>query len=375
MRVSEINLYRVRMPLIEPWVTAYGSQEHIESLFVNIKSGGVSGWGECSPAPLPLYNSEHTRGAYLIARDVLAPELIGKDITSGQTLQELLRQFKGNEFSKSAFDNAWWDAYAISLRKPLWKVIGGKTPFIEVGADIPVQNTNQELIQRVSTAVNQGFKRVKLKFNRNCSFEMIVSLREKFPDLLIHIDCNSGFSFDDMELFRELDQLNLTMIEQPFAYDDLIYHSRLQSELQTPICLDESITSIDRAKKAIEIGACKWINIKTSRVGGLTNAIEIHDLCKSKEIPVWVGGMLESAVGQGASIALATKDNVMYPSDIFPSDRFFRVDLSEPDINLEGKSSIRASETSGIGYKPKMKMLLNQSIEKDQISLNQHINY
>ena len=162
-----------------------------------------------------------------------------------------------------------------------------------------------------------------MKFNRRCGVQMIEQVRNTFPDLVMHIDCNSGFTLDDVEIFRSLDQLDLKMIEQPLGYDDLIDHAELQRELLTPICLDESITSVNRAAKAIKIGACRWINIKTSRVGGLTNALAIHDLCMAKDIPTWVGGMLESAVGQGHSLALATKDNVSYPCDIFPSSRFF----------------------------------------------------
>jgi O-succinylbenzoate synthase len=367
MKIEEINLYRVRMPLLEPWVTAYGSQAHIESLFVNLKSETGEGWGECAPAPLPLYNSEYTQGAFGVAREVLAPQIIGKEISTTNQLQKILQPFKGNEFAKSAFDTAWWDAHAISLQKPLWRLIGGKSPNVSVGADIPVLPNVTVLIERISEAVSQGFPRVKLKFNRTCSFAMIAAVREKFPDLVMHIDCNSGFTLDDAELFRELDQLNLKMIEQPLGYDDLVYHAKLQKELKTPICLDESITSLARAAKAIEIKACGWINIKTSRVGGLTNALAIHDLCKSHDMPNWVGGMLESAVGQGPSLALATKENIAYPCDIFPSKRFFDEDFSEPEIILEKNGQISAPSRFGTGFTPKIEYLRKHSLETVRI--------
>ena len=202
-------------------------------------------------------------------------------------------------------------------------MIGGVNQTVAVGADIPVLSSTSALINRVAEAIDQGFPRVKLKFNRTCTIEMIERVRSNFPDLVMHIDCNSGFTLDDIEMFRALDKLELKMIEQPLAYDDLVNHAALQQQIKTPICLDESITSLSRAAKAIRIKACQWINIKISRVGGLTNAIAIHDFCKNQGVPVWVGGMLESIVGQGPIPGIGNKDNVAYPSDIFPSKRVF----------------------------------------------------
>jgi len=185
---------------------------------------------------------------------------------------------------------------------------------------------------------------------------------------LIHVDCNSGFSLDDIELFKELDELGLAMIEQPLAYDDLIFHAELQSKIKTPICLDESISSVDRARKAIDIDACRYINIKTSRVGGLSNAIEIHNLCQDRGIPVWVGGMLESTVGQSFSLALATMPNVGYPNDIFPSRRFYQVDMSVPEIVLSSPGMIEAPSSPGAGFAPDLNKLVPKSVKSASIS-------
>ncbi len=362
MVVKEVNLFHVRMPLLEPWVTAYGSQNNIESLFINLKCDEADGWGECAPAPLPLYNTEYTKGAFAVARDVLAPKIIGKYISAPDQLQSLFSEFKGHEFARSAFDSAMWDAYAHKCDKPLWSMIGGVNQTVTVGADIPVLPTAVELIDRVREAIDQGFPRVKIKFNRRCSVQMIEQVRNTFPDLVMHIDCNSGFTLDDFAMFQRLDQLDLKMIEQPLGYDDLIDHAELQRKLRTPICLDESITSVNRAAKAIKIGACRWINIKTSRVGGLTNALAIHDLCMTKDVPIWVGGMLESAVGQGASLALATKGSVGYPCDIFPSSRFFEEDFSTPKIILSEKGKITAPARSGAGFSPKIDFLKKHNV-------------
>jgi len=368
MKLREVHLYHVSMPLLEPWVTAYGSQDSIESLFVNLKFDDAEGWGECAPAPLPLYNTEYTKGAFGVARDVLAPQIIGREIPSPEQLQAMFQNFKGHEFTRSAFDSAWWDAYALSRGKPLYSIIGGTDQTISVGADIPVLDSTSALIGRVGEAIDEGFPRVKLKFNRRCSVEMIEAVRKTYPDLVMHIDCNSGFTLDDMDMFRKLDRLDLKMIEQPLAYDDLIDHAHLQKELATPICLDESITSLSRAEKAIKTVACRWINIKTSRVGGLTNALAIHDLCKEHDVPVWVGGMLESAVGQGPSMALATKDNVGYPCDIFPSSRFFEEDFSAPEIVLSDRGQITVPSRPGCGFTPKTGYLLKHSLATARIS-------
>ena len=364
MKITNIDLYHVVMPLTEPWITAYGYQSEIESVFVNLKSDGLSGWGECAPAPMPFYNSEYTAGAFFLARDCFGSQILGQDISSASDLSRLLSAFKGNEFAKSAFDAAWWDLHATSLQTPLWKLIGGQAPEIKVGADIPVQTNANELVDRAAKAVEDGYERIKFKFNRQCSYDMMAAVREAFPDLVMHIDCNSGFSLDDIDLFRKLDNLNLSMIEQPLAFDDLINHSKLQKEISTPICLDESITSVDRAIKAIDIKACGWINIKTSRVGGLTNAIVVHELCTHHNLPIWIGGMLESAVGQGPSIALAAKGEMSYPCDIFPSNRFFTEDFSKPEIVHSGKGIITAPSTPGIGFTPRTERLLEHAVQK-----------
>ena len=369
MIVEKIDLYHVKMPLLEPWVTAYGSQNNIESLFVKIISDGISGWGECAPSPLPLYNSEFSAGAFVVARDIIAPRLIGRRVISGEFLHKIFSDLKGHQFAKSAFDGAWWDAHSQHHKTPLWSLIGGTKERVQVGADIPVLRSTDELLNRVERSIKSGFPRIKIKFNRQCTVDMIKQVRDAFPQLVMHIDCNSGFTLDDIPMFQELDKLDLKMIEQPLSYDDLIDHAELRKTIKTPICLDESITSLHRAKKAIKIGACDWINIKTSRVGGLTNGIAIHDFCEASSVPVWIGGMLESAVGQGASLALATKCNVNYPSDIFPSDRFFAEDFSCPDICISAPGEIAAPSRNGIGFAPKMNVLNKHSIAKASIAL------
>ncbi|MGB3539520.1 MAG: o-succinylbenzoate synthase [Mesorhizobium sp.] len=368
LRIDEIELFRVAMPMKEPWRTSFSEEVAIDSIFVRMRSEGQDSWGETAPYRLPQFSPEWAPGAFALLRDAFAPALVGQSIESGVALADRLRQFKGNQFAKAGLDNAWWDLQAKLCNEPLWKVIGGDSPNVSVGADIAVMDDLDQLVRAVEQAVEAEFRRVKLKFRHGWGVEMVARVREACPDAVLHVDCNSGFTLNDMAMFKELDRFNLAMIEQPLAYDDLIDHARLQQELQTPICLDESITSLDRARKAISIGACGWINLKPSRVGGLTEAIAIHDYCAEKDIPCWVGGMLESAVGQGPAIALSTLANIKYPCDIFPSERLYQQDVSEPDIVLSGKSQIVAPSAPGHGFSPNMQRLQKCTLERALVS-------
>jgi O-succinylbenzoate synthase len=352
MFIDAIEVYRVSMPLVYPFRTAFGNDAAIESVLVKITSGGDFGWGEASPWAAPAYSGEWAGGCFLAVRDWLGPQLIGKRIDSGKELDATLGRFKGNFFAKASLDLAWWDLYARQQAQPLWKVLGGTKPKIDVGADFGIMDCVEDLLAAMDEAMAQGFRRIKLKFRPGWELDVMKTVRQRFPETAIHIDCNSAYSLNDLPLFQTVDKLQFAMIEQPLAYDDLVDHAKLQSQLSTPLCLDESITSVAKARKAIELKACRWINIKPGRVGGLTEALEIHDFCQQAGIPCWVGGMLESAVGASHCIALATLPNILYPSDIFPSHRFYQKDLASPAIELSDPSQVCANERSGIGCEP-----------------------
>jgi O-succinylbenzoate synthase len=352
MIVDAVEAYWVKMPLVYPFRTAFGDFAEIESLLVKLISGDHYGWGESSPWANPSYSPEWTGGAFALVRDWLAPQIVGRDIASGEELQRALSAFKGNPFAKASLDLAWWDLYACKLEKPLWQVLGGDSPSVEVGADFGVMENIDLLLSAIDAALRDGFKRVKLKYRPGWDMEMVAAVRQAFPNTVFHVDCNSAYRLADAEMFKKLDRYNLAMIEQPLAYDDLYSHSKLQKMLHTPICLDESITSPNKAQQAIELKACSWINIKPGRVGGLTNALSIHNICQEAGIPVWIGGMLESAVGAMHCLALATLPGVTYPSDIFPSSRFYREDLAHPAVEMSGLSTIRANPGAGIACQP-----------------------
>jgi O-succinylbenzoate synthase len=361
MRIDAIELYHVSMPLIYPWRTAYGEDAACQSVLVRLRSGEDSAWGESSPLAAPCYSPEWAAGVFACLRDWLAPALVGRDIDGGEQLQAALSHFKGNYFAKGALDTAWWVLEAQRQGQPLHKLLGAARDVVPVGADFGVMDSVDDLLRAIGGAVEQGFLRVKLKFRPGWDLHMLRAVRREFPEQVFHIDCNSGYRLADLDLFRRLDELNLAMIEQPLAHDDLVDHAKLQAAIRTPVCLDESITSLDRARQAIELRSCRYVNVKPGRVGGLTNALAIHHECRRAGIPCWVGGMLESAVGARICVALAMLDNFTYPADIFPSSRFYRRDLGQPELDLVrgpgGEPSVQAPDVPGIGAEPDAELL------------------
>ena len=361
MKIDAVDLYHVSMPLIYPWRTAYGEDAAVESVLVQMHSGEDSAWGEATPFAAPCYSPEWAGGIFAVLSRWLAPALVGQWVGSGEELQGLLAHFKGNQFAKAALDTAWWVLRAQKMQKPLYQLLGATRNTVEVGADFGVMDSLDDLIPAVGKAFDAGFPRVKLKFRPGWDINMLRAVRSEFQTQTIHIDCNSGYNINEhLEMFCRLDDFSLAMIEQPLAHDDLTDHAQLQETISTAVCLDESITSPRRAEQAIELGSCRWINVKPGRVGGLTTALAIHNLAQEAGIPCWVGGMLESAVGASVCVHLSLLDNFLYPPDIFPSSRFYHRDLSSPPISLTPDTrppSITVPDTPGTGTTPDPDML------------------
>jgi O-succinylbenzoate synthase len=364
VRVDRIELYQVAMPIKQAFRTAVGAVTETHSVLVKLDFAEQFGWAESTALDGPFFAPDWTPGIFEVLNTWMGPALLGCEIGDGNGLQAALAAFRGHEFAKAALDVAWWDAYAKLRGKPLWQLIGGERSSVEVGADVGIGHSIDGVVREVGKALADGYVRIKLKIMPGRDVEVVRAVRRKYPLAVIHVDCNGAYRMASVSTFRELDQYDLAMIEQPLSYDDLLDHAKLQNELATPICLDESVTSIDKARKAIEIGACRWINVKVGRVGGLTNAVLIHDLCKKNGIGCLVGGMLESALGQAASLALATLPNFTYPADIFSSDQFYQVDLAEPAIQLAGPSRIEANAEPGLGRVPNADLLTKMTIRK-----------
>jgi O-succinylbenzoate synthase len=346
MKINSIELFHVAMPLIYPWRTAYGEDADCHSVLCRMTSGSVDAWGESASLAAPCYSPEWAGGVFAVAKEWLAPAIVGRDIRSGEELQQHLAVYKGNPFAKGLLDIAWWNLASRVQGIPLHRLLGATRDCVPVGADFGVMGSLDDLLTAVGKAVAQRFPRVKLKFRPGWDLGMLRAVRKQHPRETFHIDCNSGYRLGDLALFRQIDEFRLAMIEQPLAHDDLVDHARLQSEIQTPVCLDESVAHPRHAAQALALKSCRYVNIKPGRVGGLTNAKRIHDLCRQAGIPCWVGGMLESATGAAACVALAMLDNFTYPADIFPSSRFYHQDLAERPLELstlaDGTPSVAA---------------------------------
>ncbi len=370
MLIESLEIYRVRMPLIYPFRTAFADAESIDTVLVKMSSQGMVGWGEATPWGSPLYSSEWAAGVYGLVREWLGPKILGKQIETADALQDELGCFKGNQFAKASLDLAWWDLQAQLSGQPLWKLLGGSSDTVDVGADFGVMETIPLLLKTIEDAFASGFKRIKLKFRPGWDLEMVRAVRRAFPEGVFHVDCNSAYQLSDASIFQELDEYNLAMVEQPLGHDDLLDHAKLQQMIKTPICLDESINSVKRAVQAMEIDACRWINIKPGRIGGLTPARQIISEAERRSVPCWVGGMLESAVGASHCLALSSLSNIHYPADLFPSNRFYKKDLGQPEIELSGPSQITAQPGPGIGCTPNFDLLQELSLEHHQIDNN-----
>ena len=353
MRIERIEVYYVIFPLIYPWKTAYGADPDVHTILIKMGSGEYEGWGETTPLYAPCYSPESSVGVYYTLQEYLAPQIIGQEFETAQDLLDRLKHFKGNYFAKAGLEIAWWVLKAVMEGKPLHKIFGGTRELVEAGTAHGIKENLDMLMEAIQNGIDEGYKRTKLKFSRDWGLEMLRPVRANFPDHTFHIDCNSGFTLDDLSMFKEVDKLGLSMIEQPLFHDDLIDHAKLQAQLETPICLDESIRSVRDMRLAIEMKSCRYVNIKPPRVGGLQASIDIHNLAQDNGIPAWVGGMLESSLGRGVNLELATLENFTYPNDIGPSSRSIKEDITTPVLEFPGKEkTFTPSTVPGIPYLP-----------------------
>lgn len=350
MNIKEIVIRRMKMKLKAPFTTSFGTMENKDFLLLEaIDDQGTVGWGESVAFLAPWYNEETLQTNWHMLEDFLIPQILHQEITHPDEVTKMFQTIKQNQMAKSTIEGAIWDIYAQKTNQPLARALGGEKEYIDVGISIGIQSSTSELVQQVETYVKDGFKRIKVKIKPGNDIEPLRALRERFPDIPIMADANSAYRLEDIAVFQELDKLDLMMIEQPLAADDIIDHASLQKQITTPICLDESIHSLEDTRKAVEIGAAKIINIKTGRVGGLTEAKKIHDYCQTKDIPVWCGGMLEAGIGRAHNVALTALANFTMPGDTAGSNRYFEKDIITPEV-VARNGTIEVPQTSGIGY-------------------------
>lgn len=352
MKIDAIEAHYVTLPLIYPWRTAYGEDPDIHSILVKMISGEYIGWGETTPLRAPTYSPETAMSVYHMITEFLAPRLVGREIETADDLLDAFNWFKGNPFAKAGPEIAWWSLKAEMEGRPLHELIGGSSRNVDAGADFGIQDSYDMLLDKIQGACDKGFKRIKLKVRHGWDLEMLQIVRSTFPNMTFHIDCNSGYTLKDIELFKEIDKLGLAMIEQPLFHTDLLEHAELQKQIETPVCLDESITSIRSFEWALRLKSCRMLNIKTGRVGGLSVAVKLHQTARDAGIPCWVGSMLESGIGEGILIELATLSNFTYPGDLFPSQTHYHQDLTEPEVILNEDCTFTPSRVPGTPYKP-----------------------
>ncbi|WP_156288990.1 o-succinylbenzoate synthase [Oceanobacillus salinisoli] len=350
MPLNKIVLRKLKMRLKDPFVTSFGKTQDKEFFIIEAKDpDSNAGYGESVAFTVPWYTEETVKTSKHIIEDFLIPILKSSIIHHPNEVTELFRPIKRNNMAKAAIEGAIWDLYAKRENIPLAEALGGENGSIDAGISIGIKPSTQALIHTIEKALEEGYKRIKLKIKPDADVEVLKEVRAHFPDTPIMADANSAYTLEDIDHLKKLDDFNLMMIEQPLAHDDIVDHAKLQAHLNTPICLDESIHSVEDVRKAYELGSCKIINVKIGRVGGLTEAKRIHDFCREHEMEVWCGGMLEAGVGRAHNIALSTLPQFVLPGDTSSSSRYWEKDIIMPEV-VTKHGVIEVPDKPGIGY-------------------------
>ncbi len=365
--IERVELLLLRLPYVHFFETSFGREEEREFILVKVHSEGFCGYGEVVADKSPLYSYETTSTAWSVLKDFLIPLVLEHSLSDPQVFHEEAKKYRGHPMAKAGLELALWDIQGKREEKPLWKIYGGVKREIPSGVSIGIQDSVSELLDRIQSFLEEGYQRIKVKIKPGWDGEVLKEVRKTFPEVALQADANGAYSLDDMETLKRLDEFKLLMLEQPFPPYDLWDHSRLQKELETPLCLDESILSSDTARKAFEMKSCRIINIKVGRVGGIVESRKIHDFCQEKNIPVWCGGMLESGIGRAHNIHLATLPNFRYPNDLSASKRYYEEDLIEPQIEVSRAGTIRVPESPGIGVSPQENRIERATLKREVI--------
>ncbi|NEY73651.1 o-succinylbenzoate synthase [Bacillus mesophilus] len=364
MSIKKVVLHKLVMRLNDPFSTSFGTFQDKEFFVVEmIDENGVQGFGESVAFTSPWYSEETVKTNEHIMSDFLIPLLLSAPIHHPDEVSSRFSTIRSNNMAKSALEGAVWDLYAKRSNIPLAKALGGEKQQIDVGISIGIQPTVTELLRVIDQNVTEGYKRIKIKIKPGWDVDILKEVRKQFPSTALMADANSAYTLKDIEHLKKLDDLNLTMIEQPLAHDDIIDHAKLQSVLETPVCLDESIHSFDDVRHAVELGSCKIINVKIGRVGGLSESKRIHDYCKEQNIPVWCGGMLEAGIGRAHNIALTTLSQFNLPGDTAASSRYWSKDIIDPEV-LVNNGVIQVPSSPGIGYEVNWTNLESYRVDK-----------
>lgn len=351
VRIDGAVLREIRLRLRRPFEISSGVRSERRVLLLTLTAGGATGWSECVAAEDPGYSYETTETAWHVLTDFLLPAVVGRTADLPGGVLEPVRWVRGHRMARAAVEMAAWDVRARLEGLPLARLLGGSPEPVPVGVSVGLQADDDALLARIEGFLDEGYRRIKVKIKPGRDVEMLRKVRDRFPEVPLMADANSAYAPDDLPRLRELDDLDLMMIEQPLAWDDLLEHARLQEALRTPICLDESIRSAGDLRLALELGACRVVNLKPGRVGGLGPSLEIHRICLERGVDLWCGGMLESGVGRAHNLALATLPGFTLPGDISGSRRYWERDVVDPEFVVED-GTLTPSEEPGIGVRP-----------------------
>ncbi len=349
MKIESLTLHHISMPLVAPFETSFGRETVRECVIITLQAEGLTGYGECVASREPGYNYETTGTAWHILKDFIAPLILGKDIQDAQDFQARVERIRGHHLAKAGVEMALWDLFGKRDGKSLREMFGGTRDKVEVGVSIGIQESASALVRSVESYLQNGYRRVKIKIKPGREVDETVAVRNAYPDLRLQVDANSAYTLESAQVLKQIDDLNLLLIEQPLFEDDIWDHRLLQSEFKTPICLDESVVSARHARYALEMKACMIINVKPARVGGLSQGIAIHDLCRGQNVPVWCGGMLETGIGRASNLALASLPGFALPGDISASDRYYQRDITHERFALNNDSTITVPNGPGLG--------------------------
>ena len=349
MKIDRVELRLLKMRLVAPFETSFGVELDEEHIIVRVDGEGLTGWGECVASADPFYSYETNQTAWHILRDYLIPGVLKKDLASVEDGIARGARVRGHQMAKAGLEFALWDLFAKAKGVSLSQFLGGTRDRIPVGVSVGLQSSPAELVKRVAGYLSEGYSRIKIKIAPGRDLYMVAAVRREFPNILLQVDANSAYRLEDASVFRAMDEYDLLLVEQPLGYDDIYDHSKLQRELKTPICLDESIHSAADARAALELGSCRIINIKPGRVGGYAESIRIHDVCAANNVPVWHGGMLESGIGRAGNVALASLPNFKLPGDISASKRYYSMDIVEPEFEVAADGTMAVPMQPGIG--------------------------
>ena len=366
--IESIELREIRLPLVHFFETSFGRTTERRIVLARvIDADGAEGWGECTAGEGPFYSYEWTETAWSTLTEFLAPMVIGKQIEDAAHAYGLMKRLRGHRMAKATLETACWDLEAIRAGVPLWKHLGGVRSELACGVSIGIQDTPEILLDKIRKELDAGYQRIKIKIKPGWDLKIIERVRKEFPDIRLMGDANSAYKLADISLFQQLDQFNLMMLEQPLAHDDIFDHATLQRQIQTPVCLDESIQSAEEAAHAISLGSCRIINVKLGRVGGHTEAKRIEAVTCDNEIPIWCGGMLESGIGRAQNIAMSTLANFTLPGDVSASSRYWEEDIIDPPVTVSARGTIKPPDAPGIGYAVNLSRIEALTVRKEII--------